>query len=241
MTGFNKIYLIKYILIYLLFTLLFLLLSYPYEIFIITKIQNFTNTYNFPLDYSKIDSTPFNSTLYNVKLITRNTTELNDIKISYSPLSLITNSLVINTQNKLFTFKGNLKGDLLNYNIKLDLSSLDVKDYIIGGFVNINGDINIKKTEGIFNITSSPLKINIDEQVLNIGELKGTANLSNNQIIINNIESTGDLKIIADGKIFLNNRIELSSMNIKCSITYNEKAHNLYIRGTINNPTLYTR
>lgn len=240
MTKLNKINLLQYILIYLIFTLLFLTFSYPYEIFILTKIQNFTNASNIPLDYSKINSTPFNSTLQNVKLVIKNKTELNDIKISYSPLSLITNSLNIKTQNKFFTFEGNLKKDILNYNLKLDLSSIEIENYI-RGFVNIAGDINIKKIKGTFNISSSPLKINIDKQVFNIGELKGTANLLDNQIIINNMESTGDLKIISDGKIFLNNRIELSSMNIKCSITYNKNAYNLYIRGTINNPTFYTR
>jgi hypothetical protein len=109
------------------------------------------------------------------------------------------------------------------------------------GVININSTMHLKEKKGVFNITSNPLKISIDSGVFNVGELKGSATLLDNQININNIVSNGNLKVMVDGKIFLNNNIALSSINIKCNITYNNNINNIYIRGTLANPAIYTR
>ena len=242
MIQFNKFNILKYILVYVVFTILFLAFSYPYEIFILSKIHDFISNYNLPLDYSKIDSTLFKSTLYDVRVTSKNKLNLHDINISYSPLSILTKRMNIKAGNKTFTFNGAFKKNNFDYDISLNLSKINIEDFIMDGSISINGSINLKNDRGSFNMTSSPLKINVDKQVFNVGQLKGTANLQDSQISINRIESSGDLKLIADGKIFLNNsNIELSSMNIKCSISYKDTVQNLYIRGTINKPAFYTR
>lgn len=242
MIQLNKFNILKYTIIYVVFTLLFLVFSYPYEIFILSKIHDFISKYNLPLDYSKIDSTPFKSTLYDVRITSKNRLNLHNINISYSPLSILTKKLNIKAANQTFTFNGAFKKNNFDYDITLNTSKIDIKDFIINGSITINGSINLKNNRGSFNMTSSPLKINLDKQVFNVGQLKGTANLQDNQISINRIESSGDLKLVADGKIFLNNsNIGLSSINIKCSIAYKDNVQNLYIRGTINKPAFYTR
>jgi len=57
------------------------------------------------------------------------------------------------------------------------------------GRINISGNINLIEKKGIFNITSNPVKINIDKEVFSIGELEGSATLLDNNININNIVS----------------------------------------------------
>jgi hypothetical protein len=194
------------------------------------------------LDYSKIESTAFKSTLYNVSLASENKLNLHNIQITYSPLSILTKCIHLKAQNKNFTLSGTFNKNIFDYNIKLNLNNINIEDFMLQGSINVKSAINFKKHIGSFNISSSPLKINSDKQVFDIGQLKGTANMSDNQISINRVESSGDLKVIADGKIFINNsNFLLSSMNIKCSIAYKDNIQNLYIRGTINKPAFYTR
>jgi hypothetical protein len=236
----NKTFL-KYIFIYVILTLIFFIFSYPYEIFVVSKLQTVLNTYNIPFYYTKIDSSPFKSSLYNTRLLSKKNVDFNNITISYSPLSLLTNSLSIKAKNRILRFNGNLKKNNLTYNIFFNLKSLKPANFTMEGIININGTIQLKEKKGVFNISSNPVKINIDKEVFNVGELKGSAALLDNQINIDSIISNGNLKVKADGKIFLNNNIELSSINIKCNITYNNNNNNIYIRGTLANPAFYTR
>jgi hypothetical protein len=234
-----KFNIIKYLIIYLLLTFLFLIFLYPYEVFVLSKIQNITNTYKLPFNYKKIDSSPFKTTLEYVKL---KTITFNKVYISYSPLSILTKNIYINLSNKNVTFNGTYKKDNLVYDVSFNLKDTQFQDLLLDGVIHINGLLDVQKKKGNFNISSNKLKVQVFKDTFNIGQLKGTANLSNNLININNIESTGNLKIAITGKIFLNNsNLELSSMNIKCGFSYNNNIKNLYIRGTINKPTFYTR
>ncbi|MDY6820243.1 MAG: hypothetical protein SVN78_01300 [Deferribacterota bacterium] len=238
----NLTSILKYIIVYLISFLIFFILLYPYEIIITNFINKISESYNIPIQYSNINSSLFKSSIGELNILINDNIKINNINIKYSPFSIITNNFAIKADDKNLKLTGYLNNNNLKTDINLNINNANLQNVVWNGNLDIKSNINLKSYRGNVDIHSNKLALTISDKKINIDNIVFKSFVSNDQIEINNLKISGDLKASANGIIFINkNNLKYSSMNIRGTVTMDNQSKNIFVRGTFHNPTIITR
>ena len=223
--------------------LVFLFFLFPYDMIITSKIYNIINKYNLPISFSTAKASPTVAFIEEATLQYKNNIPLGRIKLEYAPLIFLTGNFDLLSNNTFYSLEAKHNKDKLvinaNFNTSNIINSEDVK---LDGNLSLKGDIDLTNKKGVITLSSEGILIKTPEQKISLGKIEGKLQLNGSQLEITNIKSNGDLTVNIDGRIFINvSNIYNSTLNIKGILSFENKNQNIYIRGSINNPSFFYR
>jgi len=231
--------LITFIFSFCIFTLLF----FPYDTVVKYFLNNAINQNRIPVDYSEIQSSPFGTTVKNIEYFYRNKLSLGNLKIGYSPLSIITKSASVHTADSPLDVSAVYNGKTVDIKVNQALSKItqmipEVGKYVKKGEISADGQINPTNMQGNADIVISNLSVATPVfPNLNFQTITASLTLNKNRLNVKKVQSSGKNKISLNGIVYLNyNSIYNSNLNLKGNMDIAGMKRNFKISGRLISP-----
>ena len=219
--------------------IVFLILLFPYDRAATYLLHQLSKKYSINITYNALTSGLTQTKIKNLTVNLTKPIKISELRISYSPLALITKTAKINASNFGMTtvkFSGNYikaKGKINLVFLKTFISQIK------NGAAEFKLQINKENKKGKLKLRLTNLALNTKLGQYTIETAEGKINIDNNILKIERFSSNGNIKIDLKGKVVLDlKNLEYSRLYITGHMNIKGIKQNFRITGTLSKPKI---
>jgi hypothetical protein len=190
-----------------------LLAFFPYDRIVKQELDKAIGANNIPITYTDVSSGPFSTTLYGVQVTKPQEADLGDVKLSYSPLSILTRKATANIDNGFGKAVIVHKGSAVHLDADLDVDRISrLAGEEAAGLVKAVVDYDYAEQTGTFTLSSGALQAKTPMMTVNADSLSGNGSIAGNVITIAEIKTEGTAGVNLKGVVQLDMKNVIYSM-----------------------------